>query len=458
MRKKCLAVLLVIVMSMSVAACGSGNDEGGGVSTDVEDSGETEMSEKEKSTGEVETLSLLMYTDWYKDGWKALESYIDENAEELGFKLEISTIQGGDQGDQIIATKFASDDLPDLIQVYKPLWMEARCGGNDKLVDLSDISSVSEYDDAVLQATYYYDGKLCGMPIDTVTYANAVFYNKEVFEQYNIEEPQTWDEFIKVCDFFKNETDMIPLFYSGSDVWTLQMNACTSLFNDVAEKGQGIADLMGDINTNKVKYSDNQQLIDAIERSKQLITDGYVQESYMSDTFDNAQEAIVDKTAAMFINGTWFTDNISAKYPESIDNIGVFVLPSGTGENYVDMYVPYTLCVTTGAKDIDTAKKAVEWITSAEAQQIYADAQPGIYLNKNVTSGLTPAVQELKDIADSGMVMANWLESNLYSFGNFGVYLADYYTGNYTEAIQITQEMDDETERNAQAAGDENWK
>lgn len=440
MKKKCLAILLVLAMCAGLAACGEKGEKEGGDSDNVE------------------TLSLLMYTDWYKDGWKALEDYINENADTLGFKLEISTIQGGDQGDQIIATKFASDDLPDLIQVYKPLWMEARCGGNDKLVDLSELSSVSEYDEDVLQATYYYDGKLCGMPIDTVTYANAVFYNKEVFKEYNIEEPNTWEEFVDICKFFKEETDMTPLFYSGSDVWTLQMNACTSLFNDAAEKGQDISELMGDINTNKVKYSNNELLINAIERSKQMITDGYVQESFMSDTFDNAQEAIVNKTAAMFINGTWFTDNISAKFPEEIENIGVFILPAEKGESYVDMYVPYTLCVTTGAKDEEAAKKAVEWITSTEAQQIYADAQPGIYLNKNVKSELTPAVKELKEIADSGRVMANWLESNLYSFGNFGVYLADYYTGNYTEASQITQEMDDETGRNAQAAGDSNWK
>ena len=178
----------------------------------------------------------------------------------------------------------------------------------------------------------------------------------------------------------------------------------------------------------------------------------------MSDTFDNAQEAIVDKTAAMYINGTWFVDNISSKYPEEIDNIGMFVLPSETGKNFLDMYVPYTLCVTTGAENTELAKKAVEWITSQEAQQIYADAQPGIYLNKNVNCTLHGVVQEIKELAESGNAMTNWLESNLYSFGNFGVYLADYYTGNYTEAVQVTEEMDAETARNAEAAGDSNWK
>lgn len=425
-------------------------------------SGLTACKGKEKEadsgkSGKVKTLSLLMYTDWYKDGWKALEKYIDENSEKLGFNLEISTIQGGDQGDQIIQTKFASDDLPDLIEVYKPMWMKAHCNGTDKLVDLSDLKSVSEYDKDVLGATYYDGDKLCGMPIDTVTLSNAVFYNKKVFEEHQMKEPETWEEFLEVCEYFHTKTDITPLFYSGTDIWTLQMNACTSLFNDAAEAGGDISDLMGEINTNKKKYSDNDIFIKAIEDSKELIDKGYVQESFMSDTYDNAQQAIVDGTAAMFINGTWFTDNIASKFPEQMEDIGVFLLPNESGTSYVDMYVPYTLCVTEQAEDKELAKKAVEFITSKDAQQIYADAQPGIYLNKNVTSDLSPAVQELKELVDNGKSMPNWLESNLYSFGNFGEYLADYYTGTYKKAEDITAEMDAETERNAKAAGDSNW-
>ena len=124
---------------------------------------------------------------------------------------------------------------------------------------------------------------------------NTVFAGSKVFEEHNLEEPETYEEFLELCEYFKNETEMIPVFYSGSDVWTLQMNACTSLFNDADNAGEDISDLMDKINTNQLKYSDNEMLIHAIDRSKQLISEGYVQESYMSDTFDNAQEAIVDR-------------------------------------------------------------------------------------------------------------------------------------------------------------------
>ena len=141
---KALAVFMTAAMTVSVAACGSAQSAGSANSGAAAAQG-TKDSAKAK---DVETFSVLMYTDWYKAGWQALEKHINDNADQLGFKLEISKIQGGDQGDQVIKTKFASNDLPDIIQVYKPQWVAANTnGGLDKLVDLSGIASQSEYDE-----------------------------------------------------------------------------------------------------------------------------------------------------------------------------------------------------------------------------------------------------------------------------------------------------------------------
>ena len=53
-------------------------------------------------------------------------------------------------------------------------------------------------------------------------------------------------------------------------------------------------------------------------------------------------------------------------------------------ENYTDSSLPGAIGITTAGKDVEVAKRAVDFISSSKAQQIYADAQPGIYLNKNV--------------------------------------------------------------------------
>ncbi len=462
MKKKVLAFMLTLVMILGLAGCGSKSAESTETASDTagEESSavETEKTEEAagtESTGEAETLTLLMYTDWYKAGWEALEKYIDENADELGFRLEISKIQGGQQGDQVLQTKFATDDLPDLIQVYKPQWVEAYANGLDKLVDLTGISSTSEYDVNVLNGTYIYKDKLYAMPIDSIV-LSGVFYNKEVFESAGVEIPKTWDEFLAVCEKIK-ETGITPVYYSGKDAWSVQPPTISGILNDAAERGIDTFGLMDLINTNQLKFSECTNFVDTIERTKELIDLGYVNETYLSDTVDSAHQALADGTCAMYINGTWCADNITEKFPDKADNIGAFAMPTPGGENYINMFTPYALALTTQCENEELGKKAIAFITSAEAQQIYADAQPGLYLNKNVNSTIPAATADLQEIMNAGMAMTDWEEINNFSYGNLSEPLLNYYTGTLTEAIDVTKALDAETERNAKAQGDANW-
>lgn len=448
-RNKCVAALLAMAMLVGMTGCGNGTSGNEG-----ENGGGTSGSES--SGGDVETLTVLMYTDWYKAGWEALEKHINENSEELGFKLEISKIQGGAQGDQVLQTKFATDDLPDIIQVYKPQWVESYANGLDKLVDISGLESVSEYDENALEGTFIYHDKLYAMPIDSVV-LSGVFYNKKVFEEADVEIPQTWDEFLDVCKKLK-DSGVTPVYYSGKDAWSVQPPTIGGIVSDAAEKDMTTFDLMEQIGENKLKYAECTNFVDTIERTKDLIDLGYVNETYLSDTVDSAHQALADGTCAMYINGTWCADNIAQKFPDKIDDIGAFALPTPSGENYINMFTPYSLALTTQCKDVELGKKAINYIASAEAQQIYADAQPGVYLNQKVTSDIPKATAELKEIMDSGKSMTDWEEINKYSYGTLAEPLLNYYTGTLEEAADVAKYMDDETERNAKAQGDSNWK
>ena len=88
------------------------------------------------------------------------------------------------QGDQVLQTKFATDDLPDIIQVYKPQWVESYANGLDKLVDLTGLESVSEYDENTLDGTFVYKDKLYAMPVDSVvlsvSYTHLDVYKRQV--------------------------------------------------------------------------------------------------------------------------------------------------------------------------------------------------------------------------------------------------------------------------------------
>lgn len=453
--KNATAILLAAAMTASMGACSSGGAASQSQAQQPAGASSDAAPASSAAAKEVKTYSLLMYTDWYKSGWQALEKHINDNADTLGFKLDISKIQGGQQGDQILQTKFATNDLPDMIQVYKPQWVESFANSLDKLVDLSGISSAAEYDESALNGTFQYKDKLYSMPIDSIT-LSGVFYNKKVFEAAGVEVPKTWDEFLAVCEKIKAK-NITPVFYSCKDVWSAQPFALTGFVTDAVAAGKDTFGLIDGINTHKTTFSQCTNLIDTFERSKQLIDLGYVNETYLSDTVDNAHQALADGTCAMYVNGTWCADNINQKFPDKIDDIGAFALPMPSGDNYICMFTPYSLSVTTQCSDPEGAKAAVNYIASAEAQQIYADAQPGLYLNKKITNTITNATGDLKAIMDSGKSMTDWEEIISYSYGNLGEHVLNYYTGTFQSAADIAKAMDDETERNAKAKGDPNW-
>ena len=50
-------------------------------------------------------------------------------------------------------------------------------------------------------------------------------YRKDIFEEYGLEAPKTWDEFLTVCKTLK-ENGEVPLIVAGSENWQLMTDIC----------------------------------------------------------------------------------------------------------------------------------------------------------------------------------------------------------------------------------------
>jgi raffinose/stachyose/melibiose transport system substrate-binding protein len=118
--------------------------------------------------------------------------------------------------------------------------------------------------------------------------------------------------------------------------------------------------------------------------------------------------------------------------------------------------MPGAIGMTEACKNTEVGQKALTFLASAEAQQIYATAQPGIYLNKQVDCELSDAYQTLYEAMKNGESMEVWQNGNLYSYGDYHIHVQDYLAGGITleEVIQL---LDSDTAKNASAASDSNW-
>ena len=148
--KKLIALLLALVMVIGLVACGAKEEAAAPAATEAAPAApEAAPEAPAEEPAEIPTLSLLMFTEWYKSGWEALVAYIDENAEELGFRIEIEQIAGGAEGEQLLQAKFATGDLPDLLQSYGAKWLDYNADVLSQMVPLENVD-MSDYAEAVL--------------------------------------------------------------------------------------------------------------------------------------------------------------------------------------------------------------------------------------------------------------------------------------------------------------------
>lgn len=424
MKKKVMGLLLAGTMIMGVAAPVHADD--------------------------VETVTMLTYVDWYGEGLKAVENYINENSSELGFKLEVQQIAGGSQGDELVAARTATNDLPDLLNTYTVSQYFSTYGGEGKLLPLEDLECISDYDqDVISSKSYTEDETLYGLPFGTAYYS-GMYYNKKVLEAAGVEKyPTTWDEFLEACAKIK-ETGITPVYFSCGDAWTASYYGAVGFHGDYDEREMTSEDFWDAINTNQIKFKDCKYVWDALEKSKELIEQGYVQDTYLSDTYDMAQTALANGECAFYACANTVVSEIASKYPDKVEDIGGNVIPLfDEDHNYLDVSFPTVLSVTSAAKNPELAKKALDFMCSKEGMQIYADAQPGIYMTKGLETDAAPAFVEQSEYTPVSV----W--NYKYDITPY-VHFIDYYVG-AIDLEELPSEFDDLYERSAVANGDENW-
>ncbi|KQX48954.1 extracellular solute-binding protein [Paenibacillus sp. Root444D2] len=216
-----------------------------------------------------------------------------------------------------------------------------------------------------------------------------------------------------------------------------------------------LSDIFTDINTNKAHYVDFSGYKFAIEKHKELLDRGYIQKTYLSDTYDGSQRAIVEGTAAMTVNCTWIMDEIKRKFSDQASDIGAFRVPFD-GNGKISLFVPFSLSVTDQFQDKELLKSFIDYFTSQTTQRKFFNAQGGIPYQKGVTSALLPAQEDLKHFLDTGNTESYWANLKIYDIDDTTNDILDYFTGG-KKLDQILPAMDAAISWAAHAKGDRNW-
>ncbi|MBN2221115.1 MAG: extracellular solute-binding protein [Vallitaleaceae bacterium] len=251
---------------------------------------------------------------------KLTEQYIEEVNPEFKYEYKLVSV---DKLDETIATLLSSDDLPDVF-VYdsgEPLKQLIK---RDVLLDIGAALNEKE-------AYQYLDERateLLKALSDTQTLydlplglnVEGFWYNKNIFNQWDMKPPTTWDEFFEVCEAFL-EVGIQPLSAGGADKWPL-----TRYINAYAYRSMG-SSIMDRAAEGQIAYT-AEGLIKAAQILAEMVQKGYFGNNVMTVDQDSAGDMLLKGEAAMFYNGSWFTEKlVSDSNPSGEDGIGFFPIP-----------------------------------------------------------------------------------------------------------------------------------
>lgn len=432
MKKKVLSLLLAGLMTAGTLA-GCGSEE----STDSGD--------------DVQKVTILCHASWRNDGNQAAFEYVEEK---LNVQLEFEEVPEGDSGEQLIFAKITNGESPDI------LWWQGASTANVKMgadlfENLSDIRDWgADYDtEALATKIYTIDDRQIVAPFGDAT-VFGMCYNKQIFEENNIEIPTTWEEFESACETLK-AAGVIPMYLSGKDAWTLQIIGLDAYGKEYA----GDSSLVEEMDTHQKTFSDMDIMKGALNEMVTLVEKGYVQETFLSDTYVDAQTALLDGTCAMYPMASYIQPELAKIADEAeLENLGMFAIPGTDGQQIATVSTPSGFYVPSDGENIELAKEVVAELSSKEAAEAMYGVQSGIPFIQGVDGNAIGILKDASDIMNNDEIVKPVGPADLtkYQKGPLETYIQDMLVGNRT-ADEVLQSLDDDFAKQANDAGDENW-
>ncbi|MEY8375536.1 extracellular solute-binding protein [Lachnospiraceae bacterium 56-18] len=284
-----------------------------------------------------------------------------------------------------------------------------KTGEEGRLADLSDLECAKNLREVVKLANTV-DGKLMGIPQEVVVY--GLFVNKDMFDQYDLEMPNTPEEFLECCRVFKKNGIETPI---GANRWWLETFVFAQAYADLYNGDDPAAEIEA-LNNGERKYSDYMRK--GFEYLKELIDLGYI-DAETALTYEAIEGEGADFLAQKtpIVMAYWGAANAETAYGKPDFNMEVIGFPSDRGQMPV---VSMTgISVLENSERRQETLDVLEVMLSDEALRVYAETNKVISPSENVEVECIPALKPLNDLVDEGKyVLASNAGMRVEQWGN----------------------------------------
>ncbi|MGL1891310.1 MAG: ABC transporter substrate-binding protein [Spirochaetaceae bacterium] len=331
---------------------------------------------------------LHYFTESLSSGIDKLADTVNSNQKEFNL---IATPMDHEEFKISIRTQLESQYPPDLFTY----WAGSR---TKYLVEHGQISPISDlfktlvdpsvFDKSVLDACSY-NSEIYMLPI-TRHYV-GFFYNKNLFNKYNIDPPQNWDGLLEVADILKNKG--VAAFALGAkNRWPAQF-----WFDFIMLRTAGFT-YREKLMNNGGKYNDP-EVLKTMEIWKELLGKGFFGNNMLEDDWDDAVVKVSTGEVAMTLMGTWTIPVLEREGQEPNVDYGFFRFPVIDPSIDIASLGPIDgVLLSSGSKKHGLSKEVLVAFTKAGAQESFnrdsGAIAPLVNVNDNIYNPIQLQIKE----------------------------------------------------------------
>ena len=282
-------------------------------------------------------------------------------------------------------------------------------GAEGKLMDLSGLDSAKNLREIIRTANTV-DGKLVAIPQEVVAY--GLFVNKDLFDRYHLDLPETPEDFLECCRVFQENGIETPV---GANRWWLETFVFAQAYAELYNGGNTEAEIAA-LNSGAARYSDYMRPGFAFLQT--LMDRGYIdaEKALVSEAIEGeGEDFLAGKTP--IVMAYWGAANTDTAYGKTDFTMEVIGFPSRLGQMPV---MPMTgWAVGAKAEHAGDAMAVLDIITSDAALSLYSEINRVISPSKNVSVECVPALKPLNERIEEGVyVLGSNASMNVEQWGN----------------------------------------
>ena len=308
-------------------------------------------------------IELVQYK---QEALKIFEQLADKfNATHDNVKLKASSPS---EAITILKTRFIREKYPDIIGIGGDVdfsnFLDAEL-----LADVSSYKGLSKIKPAYINIIegleFVPTPGTYGVPY--MANAAGILYNRDMFNEHCWTIPNSWPEFIKLCEDIK-AAGIRPLYFGYKDTWTT-LAPWNALAVDLAP-----ADICQQVNMGKATFT--QAYREIAEKTYALLQ--YGEEGPFAYGYNDACTAFARGESAMFTIGSYAVPQILSVNPTM--NIDSFVMPGSDDPEgqTLNSGVDLMFCVMENSPNKEAAYEVLDFLLEPENIQLYIDAQNAV--------------------------------------------------------------------------------